>query len=167
MASSEVIIGEYGAANLAISNIDQKIHDIHEEASHVSALFPEDTDETVTLTAGGGNNAFGAWAELVDNNAVKLSSKYDSRDMHISEISITSTDTNDKRWILEVSYGAAKVVHARLAFGSGNKFIATEQTGHFKAPELPTDELIYWRMKCETAGAICTIVIRYHLHVSE
>ena len=146
-----------------LRHVAEDTHDLHDEASHVSRLFPEDTDETVTVTAGGANT-FGAWAELVDNNAVKLSSKYNSMDMHISQIAVTSTDTNDKRWILEVSYGAAKVVHARLAFGSGTKHIATEQMARFRAPEIPVDELIYARLKCETAGAIATLSLRYHSH---
>ncbi len=149
-----------------LRNLLAQSDDLHAQAEHEEHLFPEDTDETVTITAGGTNNTFGAWAEIVDNNAVKLSSKYASEDMHLDHITITSADAINKRWILEMSWGAAKTPVARMAFGTGTKAVGIEQAAHFAGEKIPLDELIYYRLKCEQADAAATIGIQYYHHSS-
>ena len=144
--------------------IGNTLDDLHAQFEHEAHLFPEDTDETVTFTAGGSTNTFGSWAEIVDNSAVKLSSKFNTEDMHIEGIVITSTNTADKRWILEFAWGAAKTPAGRMAFGSGTKKVHPEQAVHLVAEKLPLDELIYYRLKCETASATCTVSLTYYHH---
>lgn len=57
-----------------------------EESAHESYIFPEDTNETSTHTAHANADTFCAWTEIVDNNAVTLSSKFASNNGHISAI---------------------------------------------------------------------------------
>ncbi len=147
-------------AILAISD------DIHAQLEHEGHLFPEDTDETVPIAAGGTNDTFGAWAEIVDNNAVKLSSKFDTEDMHVDHITVSSADAINKRWILEISWGAAKTPVARMAFGTGTKAVPIEQAAHVVGEKIPLDELIYYRLKCEQASGAATISIQYYHHSS-
>ena len=45
---------------------------LYEELFHENHIFPEGSNETVTLTAGGTINTYGAWAEIADNNSVTL-----------------------------------------------------------------------------------------------
>ncbi len=142
------------------------IEDMHVEFEHETHLFPEDTDETVTFTAGGTNNIFGAWVEIVDNNAVKLSSKFAAEDMHISDITITSAAAINKRWLLEMSWGAAKTPVARMAFGSGTANVPPEQSQHIVSEKIPLGELIYYRMKCAQASAQATVSLQYYHHSS-
>ena len=138
--------------------------DLHAQFEHEAHLFPEGTNETVTFTAGGSANTFSAWAEIVDNNAVKLSSKFNTEDMHIDDVVITSNNTVDKRWILEMSWGGAKTPAGRMAFGSGTKKVHPEQAVHLVAGKLPLNELIYYRLKCETPSATCTVSLTYYHH---
>ncbi len=130
---------------------------------HTSHLFPEDSNETVTFTAGAPDNTFGAWVEIVDNNAVTFSSKAVNHGIHISSVQIESADTKDKIYILEIAYGAAKtnVVTHRFATGDLVKLDAIQQI-RLRPDIIPAGETIYYRMKCETAGATCTLLIRYH-----
>lgn len=133
------------------------------EAIHTSLLFPEDTNETVTFTAGGTNNIFGAWVEIVDNNAVTLSSKVASKDGHISGLSIESANTNGKIYLLEIAYGVAKTVVIRHRFETGAGAVKFESWRQ-KTLKILAGETVYYRMKCETASATATISLRYHFH---
>ena len=145
------------------STITNILEELELEAIHDSILFPEDTNETVTFTAGGAINTFGAWVEIVDNNAVTFSSKLTTDDGHISALSIESANTNNKIYLLEIAYGAAKTVVVRHRFKSGVG-VETFQSWRQKTLKIPTGETVYYRMKCETALATCTIDFRYHFH---
>lgn len=138
------------------------LQDLILEAFHETVVYPEMTVKTVSFTAGG-VNAFGAWAEITDSGAVTLSSLATS-DMHISSVLIESTDTVDKMYLLEISYGAGKVNVHRQRFGSGAKFIAPAQQVRVRAGHILAGKIIYYRMACEAAGSIATASIRYHLH---
>jgi len=133
------------------------------EAVHLNYLFPEDSNETVTFTAGGADNTFGAWVEIIDNNAVSLSSKCTS-EMHISSVIAEASSLRDKIYVLEISYGMAKIV-----IGRARMLSATNQIGHTVQERMrnlliPKGEKIYYRLKCETAGATATVHFRYHYH---
>lgn len=137
--------------------------ELHIDAHHESFLFPEDVTETMSFTSGIADT-FGAWAEIVDNNAVTFSSKVTSP-THISGTIIEGTDTADKFWVLEISWGASNVIVARMRFGSGSKFVAPAQQVRVRAGFIPTGETVYYRLKCEdTAGAVATAHFRYHYH---
>ena len=140
------------------------LHQLYIEMFHESHLFPEDTDETITFTAGGGNNTFGAWAEIVDNNAVTFSSKFATDDGHISSIKLIDANTNDKAYIIELSYGAAKKIIAPYNFVSGTVLLPPIQQLRIRSQAIPAGEVVYYRMKCETGGATCRVSFRYHSH---
>jgi len=136
---------------------------LYEEAFHENFIFPEDSNETVTFTAGGTVNTFGAWAEIVDNNSVSLSSKMVAGG-HISSIISESANTKDKVYMLEISYGAAKTVIARARMISATNQISHTEQDKMRNLAFPAGETIYYRVKCETASATVTVHFRYHIH---
>jgi len=148
----------------AQKRIDEIVNDLHIEFSHMTAIFPENTDETVTFTAGNVNNTFGDWAEIVDNNAVTLSSKGVSKDLHISSVCVEDASARDKRYLLEIAYGDSKTVIARMRYIGGNLKIGTVGQTRSRPLALVAGETIYYRMKCEVADEILEVHIRYHLH---
>ena len=131
--------------------------------THVSAIFPEDTDETVTVTAGDVNNTFGAWAELVDSGAVSLSSKFAANPGHIVAIHIEECSLKDIRYLLELAYGDDKTVIVRSRFMKVNVKVDVGHQTRVRSLEVPAAEKIYYRLKCETADATAEIHLRYFL----
>ena len=133
------------------------------EAQHLNYLFPEDTDETVTLVAGAVNHTFGAWAEIADNNAVTLSSKATS-DMHISSIIAEDSSLRDNLYVVEISYGDSKTIIGRARMLSATNQIAHTIQERMRNLIIPKGEKIYYRMKCETADTTAVFHFRYHYH---
>lgn len=138
-------------------------------AHHLSYLFPEDSDETITFTASGTDNTFGGWAEIEDNNEVTLSSKAATEDLYISSLIIETADTQDVIYQIEVGYGDGTVggttVTGSHRFAAPiTKFVDIVQQIRVRPLQIPAGETIYYRMKCETAGAKCTGSFRYHYH---
>lgn len=142
----------------------EMLAELYVEAFHTTFLFPEDSGETVTFTAGGVNNTFGNWLEIVDNTPVTLSSKFTTKGGHISSIKLVDADTNDKVYIIELAYGAAKTVITPYDFVSGTVLLPPTQQVRVRAEKIPAGETIYYRMKCETGGATCRVSFRYHYH---
>ena len=135
------------------------------ELTHLSYIFPENSNETVTFTAGNVANTFGTWAEIVDNNAVSLSSKFTAQEGHLSAILIESADTKDKVYILEIASGSAKTLVAIHRFVAGDLVkLPTIQQIRIRPSSMPINETVYYRMKCETANATCMLSLRYHYH---
>jgi len=147
------------------SNAQEILNSLELESHHISDYFPEDSDETVTFTAGGVANTFGAWAEIVDNNAVTFSSKLTTCDGHISAFLIENTSVKDKIYIFEIAYGAAKTVVVRGRVLSATVLLSTVQQGRRRALSVLAGETVYYRMKCETAGATGQVAIRYHCDI--
>lgn len=143
-----------------------KVDELLLEIQHDSDIFPEDTDEVVTFTAGGTVDTFGSWVEIaVDGNGETFSSKVASEIGHISAILIEDLDTADKRYLIEVAYGDDKTVVLRHRFISGEaKKLAAINYMKIRADAIPAGETVYYRMKGETAGATCEISLRYHTH---
>ena len=139
------------------------LHELYTEAFHQSYLFPEDTDETITFTAGGANT-FGAWAEIVDNTPVTFSSKFATEAGHISSIKLIDASINDKVYIIELSYGADKNIVALYGFVSGTVLLPPTQQVRIRSSVIPAGETVYYRMKCETGAATCRVLLRYHHH---
>jgi len=142
------------------------IVDIWKEMHHRSFLFPDDISKTVTFTAGGAGFAFGAWAEIADNLAVTFGSKTTS-ELGISSLKIRSESVADKLYQIEIGYGdsaAAVTVIDPHEFGSGTKHVEGDEQARFRPPVIPVGKKIYYRMKCETGGATCDVVFRYHYH---
>jgi len=144
------------------SDAQRILNELDVELKHLSQYFPEDTDETIMLVAGGVANTFGAWVEIVDNNAVAFSSKFATCIGHISAILIEDADTTDKRYLLEISWGAAKTIVCRDRVISGTTLQNTLQQGRRRALDIPAGEIVYYRMKCETISAELEVALRYH-----
>jgi len=143
--------------------IRDQVEVLYTDTAHDSHIFPEDTDETVIFTAGNVNHTWLAWTEIVDNNAVTLSSKVAATGMHISAILIEDVDTTGNTYMYEIGYGASHTVvaRARFAASSANKGNPIQEA-RIRADHIPTGETVYYRMKCETASATAQISVRYH-----
>ncbi|MHC1623709.1 MAG: hypothetical protein ACXQTR_03870 [Candidatus Methanospirareceae archaeon] len=150
-------------AILSTSGVTAWVKDLYEEAFHLNYIFPEDSNETVTFAAGGTNNVFGAWAEIVDNNSVTLSSKFNSSG-HISSIIVESTSAKDNIYLIEIAYGASKTIVCRARGISGTNQISHVSQERMRNFEIPSGETVYYRLKCETASATMTLHLRYHIH---
>lgn len=144
------------------TSLSEWIESLYIDSSHLNYLFPEDSDETGTFTAGGPND-FGAWAEIVDNNAVTLSSKATS-DMHISSIIAEDASEKDKVYVMEISYGDDKTIVARARMLSATNKIGHTYQERMRNLIIPAGETIYYRMKCETGQATAVFHFRYHYH---
>ena len=135
-----------------------------DEDHHVTNIFPEGSDETLTFTAGGVANTFGSWTEIIDSAANKFSDKI-IRDTHISAFMIESSSVRDKVYVFEIAYGDAKTLVAPYRFIAGETiFLPAIQQIRIRSKLLPPGELVYYRMKCETAGATCILHIRHFPH---
>jgi len=134
-----------------------------EESHHLTKIFPEDTDETLTFAAGGVANNFGAWAEIVDNVPNTFSSKI-TKPTHITAFMIEDSSVKDKAYLLEVAYGDDKTVVSRYRFISGETKLPAIQQMRVRSEDIPVGETVYYRMKCESAGETCTLHMRYYYH---
>ena len=151
-----------------VAVIDALLDTLIEESEHDSSIYPSDTDEVVTFTAGGVANTFGAWAEIdVDGDGDTFSSKVATVGQHISGILIEDLSDKDKHYLLEIAYGDDKTIVLRHRFVSGEvKKLAAIQYMRIRAAQIPAGETVYYRMKCETASATCEISLRYHSHTA-
>lgn len=136
---------------------------IRRYACHVSKVFPEDTDETVMVTAGNVANVFSDWIEIVDNTPVTLSSKIVDRNAHIVGVNLEDCSVKDKRYRIEVAYGDAKVVVVRSRFMKVAIKVDVDHQRRVRSIEVPKGEPVYYRLKCETASATAEVQLRYYL----
>lgn len=139
--------------------IDQIYHYTH----HVSDIFPDDTNKTVTLTAGAVADTYGAWAPIVDNIPVELSTVFAAAPGHIVSILVEECSRTDERYELEVSYGAARVVVARTRFMKAAVILDVSHQTRIRSIHVPAGETVYYRMKCETALGTAEVHFRYYL----
>lgn len=133
---------------------------------HRSYLFPDDISKTVTFAAGAGAGDYGDWAEIVDNLGAKLSD-LTTTDLHISGLKVRSESVADKLYQVELGYGASAAAVTVIdphEFGSGTKHVEGDEQVRFRPPSIPAGSKVYYRMKCETGGATCTITLRCHYH---
>lgn len=136
-----------------------------EAQSHVTSLFPTSSANYVTFTAGGVANTHGAWAEIVDNAAAKLSAAFAAHAGHITGILLEDLSVKDKRYLFELAYGDSKTIILRHRFLSGEvKKLDAVIFVRIRSLVIPAGELLYYRMMCETADATCEISFRYHCH---
>lgn len=142
--------------------LDALVRDIWIFTHHVSDIFPDDTNKTVTLTAGAVVNTFGAWAAIVDNLAAELSTVFAVDSGHICCLLIEDCNQTDDRYELEIAYGAARVMVARSRFMKVlNKVNVNHQT-RVRSIHIPAGETLYYRLKCEVALATVEMHFRYY-----
>ncbi|GAG89789.1 unnamed protein product [marine sediment metagenome] len=136
-----------------------------ETQTHVTSLFPVSSANYVLFTAGGVNNTFGAWAELVDDANNKLSDAFASSPGHITGVLIEDLNVKDKRYLFELAYGDSEVIILRHRFLAGDvKKLAAIQHVRIRSVIIPAGEKLYYRLMCETAGKTCEVSFRYHAH---
>lgn len=131
---------------------------------HTTKIFPENTSETLTFTAGDPANTWSSWTEIVDSATHTFSSKI-TADTLITAFLIEDCNIKDEIYMLEVAYGNAKTIVARYRFlaGETTKLPAVQQV-RIRTEQIPKDEKVYYRMKCEAAGKTCQLHIRYYQH---
>ena len=136
-----------------------------EAQTHVTSLFPVSSVNFVTFTAGNVNNTFGAWAEIVDDAANKLSAAFTTSQGHITGMLLEDLSVKDKRFLFEIAYGDDKTIVLRHRFLAGEvKKLNAVLFMRIRSVIIPEAQLLYYRMMCETADATCEISFRYHTH---
>ena len=142
-----------------------RIRDIDDSTQHTTSIFPSDTNLTCTFTAHANAHTWSAWTEIADSAATKLSASCATQPMHLTAIVIETISDNAAIYMLEISWGAAKVPITATRFAGVGKFQAAHITDRFWAHEIQKGQLIYYRMKTETAVAdTCTVNFRHHCH---
>ncbi|MCK4721768.1 MAG: hypothetical protein KAT75_00620 [Dehalococcoidia bacterium] len=147
-----------------VAVVDDLVDFLVLEARHETHLWPEDSDEVCTLTAGAVNNAFSDWAELdIDGDGDTLSSKFADDIGHLSAVSILHVETTDVEYILEIAYGDDRTNIARQLFMARGVYkLAGVFFQRIRAQSIPAGETVYYRMKCAAGGNTCEISVRYH-----
>lgn len=142
-----------------------RLREAHDALSHVTSIFPADTNLTCTFTAHANAHTWSAWAEIVDSAATKLSAAFATEPGHITSILIETVSDNAALYMYEIAWGAAKNLVTTGRFAGAGKFQQAHIQDRFWAPHFPAGELIYYRLKTDTAVAdTCTIHFRYHAH---
>jgi len=143
----------------------RRIRDTDDATQHVTSIFPSDTNLTCTFTAHANANTWSAWTEIADSAATKLSAAFATSPGHITASVIETISDDNAIYMVEIAWGAAKNLITTCRFAGGTKFQRPDMQKRFWAPTLPAGELIYYRMKTETAVAdTCTLHFRYHAH---
>jgi len=146
-------------------DLEGKVVEIDDATQHVTSIFPSDTNLTCTFTAAAGANTWSAWTEIADSGATKLSASFAASPGHISSMLVETISDNAAIYMIEVAWGAAKNLITTMRFAGVGKFQAAHIQDRFWAPPFPLNQLIYYRMKTETAVAdTCTVHFRYHCH---
>jgi len=141
----------------------RRLKGIFDAVYHVSALFPDNTSLTWTMTAHATAHTWSDWTEIADSGATKLSASYTTEKGHITAIEIETLSEIDTIYIYELAWGAGKTVFARGRAGGGTKFHNPITTERFWPPNFPKSQLLYYRMKTATGVAdTCTAHIRHH-----
>ena len=143
--------------------IQEDITDLYGAYAHTTYLFPEDTDETMTFTAGALADAWtAAYTEIVDNNGITFSSKLAALSGHITVIVIETVSVNGQVYEIELTYGAAHTLISPVRLYSG---AVPKQDTRIHSIIIPAGETVYYRAKCSQAGGqSCTGHLRYHFH---
>lgn len=142
-----------------------KLREIDDATQHVTSIFPSNTNLTCTFTAHANAHTWSAWTEIADSAATKLSASFATMPGHITSMVIETISDNAAIYMIEIAWGAAKVPITAMRFAGVGKFQAAHIQDRFWAPSFPAGELIYYRMKTETAVAdTCTVHLRYHAH---
>lgn len=153
--------GVHNVADLTV--LEAQAEAIRDAVEHVSSIFPANTDLTCTLTAHANANTWSAWTELVDSGANKLSDSFAALPGHITSILIETVSDNGALYMYEIAWGAAKTLITSGRFAGVGKFQQAHIQDRFWAPAFPVGELIYYRLKTDTAVAdTCTIHLRHH-----
>lgn len=137
------------------------------EQEHVTHIYPDDTNQTVTFVSNAVAHTWSDWVEIVDApGATTLSSKFATREGHLTALIVESTTKDDAIHIIEIAYGTPKIIVSRHRFISSTNKISAVQFTRVRADHIHAGEVVYYRMKCSIAApaAEATICLRYHYH---
>lgn len=139
---------------------------IYEMHHHVTAIFPDNTNLTCTLTAHANANTWLAWTEIQDSGTTTLSSKFDTYAGHIVSMIIESVSETDTIYMVELSHGASNTIVTRWRFAGGTKFQKPAHALRIRSDDIAVGETLYYRLKTATAVADTVLVhFRYMLHI--
>lgn len=142
------------------------LHEMGLNILHETHVFPESTDQTITIPGHVNPNVYSGWAEIVDAPGGTTFSSVISDESHITAINIEDTSVSGKIWMLEIAYGDAKTRIAIIRFISSSTGNLPAITGvRIRATHIPNGELVYARLMCSSGGEDCMIHIRYYVHV--
>jgi len=139
-----------------ITQIFQTSNELLLHSENEVFLFPDVSNVTVTFTAGGVANTFGAWAEIVDSLAVTFSSRFTALPGYLSEIMLYNFSVANEVWIVEIGYGAAYTIAGRQRVRSDWTYLLD-----LLCKKIPAGETVYYRAMSETALATCNANFRY------
>ena len=109
------------------------------------------------------NNSFCNWTQLNSANGYSASALNSTQPMHLTGLLIEDVGLDDNRYVLELGYGVTPTVFARHRFLNGDtKKLSTIQQIRTRPLIIPSNETIYYRMKCETGNSTCEVSFRYH-----
>ena len=146
-------------------DLEGKVRDIDDATQHVTSIFPSDTNLTCTFTAHANANTWSAWTEIQDSGATLLSASFADSLGHITSMLVETISANAAIYMIEIAWGAAKNLVTTMRFAGAGKFQAAHIQDRFWALPFPAGQLIYYRMKTETAVAdTATVHFRYHCH---
>jgi len=119
-------------------------------------LFPAVSNVTVTFSAGGVANVFGAWVEIADNLGVTFSSVFAAQSGYICEVMCYTFSIANEVWIIELSYGATNITLGRQRVRSDWTYLLP-----LLCRPVPAGEVVYYRAMSQTALATCLVNFRY------
>lgn len=167
--------GEYSDLMILLNSVDTKADTAvsNAEAAVVAAqiaaakvdlynsarryVFPDTSNVVVTFTAPVAVDTFSDWAEIVDGDAVTLSSKFSAAAGYLAEMVVEDFSATGKSYIVEIAYGDAKTPVAVKRFLAENE----GQELQIRSCLIPAGETLYYRMMCETTVATCEVCFRY------
>lgn len=160
--------GEYDLLNEKIDvikleedNISVRSLELIDEFQHLSRIFPEATNETVTIYSSAEANKWSDWQEFTDSSGNKFSDKVTSA-VHLSDTKIEYYSNKNIIYIYEIAYGDSKTIVANRRVAATKE--ADEYTIDLRCPLIPVGERVYARVMSSAGGASIQILLRYHYH---
>ncbi len=142
-----------------------RLQEVFDALTHTTEIFPDDTNLTLTFTAHANAHTWLAWTEIADSGANTMTSLFTSNPGHVTALYIEELSDIDAIYMLEISYGAAKVLVTSGRFAGATKFQVPPGNLKFATVEIPSGKTVYYRMKSGTAVADTALVhFRYHTH---
>ena len=131
--------------------------------THETQIFPASTDQTLTVAGNVVANVWSAWVEMVDAPGATTFSSVITATAHLTAVNIEDTSVANEIWMLEIAYGATKVMIARIRFISASLGNLPAITGvRIRSTHMPSDETIYARLMCSAGGEDCKLHLRYY-----
>lgn len=141
------------------------LDDTHDALSHLTGIFPGDSNLFWLLTAGQPLNTWGAWAEINDSDSNSLGDLLATKPGRITIIQEEELSDVNTVYHLELAYGDSKTPVSSQRFAGSGKFQNPDNHARVFGRVIPAGEKVYYRMKSNTAVAdTAKAHLRYHLY---